>query len=1334
MRKPILPIVFLMLIFFVVPVLVSAQDITSIEYGETVSGRITNPSEPVFYSFSGEQGDVVIVSATSNTVDVYLQIGDARANLLAENDDISRDNLNAEIEFTLPADGEYLVLVGAYEAGRYTLTLASDSVPVQGGSTTTTVSDDGFLIINDGQILDGEAISIDEPVIYTFTGNAGDAVTIVANSDEIDPYIVLADRNGNTLAENDDISNNNLNSQINAVLPANGQYLIGVFGYEAGPFELGLSIGGDGGGTPVIPVSENTSGGEDVVSGEIDDDNYYLEYPITVERDGDTITIDAQATSGDLDTYLGLFQGDVVVAENDDRAQGTTDSQLVYPNAEAGDYTVVVTRYGFDQGETTGEFDLIIKISAGTGGGLVSNTGINTNVNPVASGYPTMNPTSMVADWTVLVYMGGDNNLEDGLENDLDEFEIAGGSNEQVRIIALFDRAEGYSDANGDWTDTRVFEVGRDISNDAQFNYPPTIDTTDLFGLGEIDTSYGNNLAEFITWGVQNYPARHYAISINDHGGAWAGMVTDDATGEGILTISEIQQAFESARAATGVDKFDLLINDACLMSSVEYYAAIAPSFDYVVSSPEITLNPSFDMTLLTRALNQNPEISMPELGKLLVDKYLQDMEDLAPDMVPVLGAAVTDLSQVDGLKAALQNFAGVVLQNPAAYGTLLGQVRSNTYAYSFFLPEDQYGPATNIDLGNFMQGVIASSRDTALTEAAMGVVDALSNMLVYGSAGNELNKWTSYYNIYFPSRGRDVSPDYLQGTPLADWIGMLRGYFNSVAPRTARVAGVTTAAPAAAPSTVPLVSVTNVYPTQTSVAAPTLVSMEVIGRNISQGIFTVDQLQPDGTLVRLDSSRIVTTVVEDGVANQINLWKPGIDDFTFTWLVTLSAVTDGTTTSTELVTTNDDVTSMAGRYQYPGSDTWVEVTVIFDDEGNTSKVISRNPGTVALANIELTPGGTFQAYRSVVTPDGRVDVQDGTIYTWPEGGIRTYQVPAPDGQYNLGFLIEAFGGATGFDSATVTVNNEGVDHSLAGSVDLDWNYITQRPADWTDFVYFPDDDGNGYETANNSDGTQRIYIYPVYEATGDLEAIANEVLGRYTVEFDGQFSPITVDGRDALEFTFTYDASDGVVFTGRAFAVYDPLKELGLVFASEGVEDAETERVFEILRDNTIWVDGQAVKDQDTGLWSYDIYTSNDTYPVREDWMPGAQDGLFWYYHPDNDPSNATFAAVTVLQDESDDAVDTRDDILAQEIEGLSGYNLELTDTYYAENHTWEWAEFTYEGPNGEAMTGRLYATTIGGRPYLWWFAAPGEEFEQTFKDVFTVMLDGFKGDAAEE
>jgi len=105
----------------------------------------------------------------------------------------------------------------------------------------------------------------------------------------------------------------------------------------------------------------------------------------------------------------------------------------------------------------------------------------------------------------------------------------------------------------------------------------------------------------------------------------------------------------------------------------------------------------------------------------------------------------------------------------------------------------------------------------------------------------------------------------------------VLRNYFGNVSAgggvRGVRapaggVQGAPPLSPVDAPSIVPEVTITNLFPAEGNANVPFKVGMEVTGRNISQGIFTVDQIQPDGSSLRLDSSLIVTTVVEDGVVN----------------------------------------------------------------------------------------------------------------------------------------------------------------------------------------------------------------------------------------------------------------------------------------------------------------------------------------------------------------------------------------------------------------------------------------------------------------------------------
>ena len=70
-------------------------------------------------------------------------------------------------------------------------------------------------------------------------------------------------------------------------------------------------------------------------------------------------------------------------------------------------------------------------------------------------------PAFAVKDWTVMVYMAADNNLEAAAIDDLNEMERIG-STSQVDIVVQIDRIPGYDNSNDDWTSTRCYHVTQD--------------------------------------------------------------------------------------------------------------------------------------------------------------------------------------------------------------------------------------------------------------------------------------------------------------------------------------------------------------------------------------------------------------------------------------------------------------------------------------------------------------------------------------------------------------------------------------------------------------------------------------------------------------------------------------------------------------------------------------------------------------------------------------------------------------------------------------------------------------------------------------------------------
>ena len=74
----------------------------------------------------------------------------------------------------------------------------------------------------------------------------------------------------------------------------------------------------------------------------------------------------------------------------------------------------------------------------------------------------TTTPNNGESSWTIMFYFNADNNLESPMYDDLNELEAVDFSDEPINIIALFDRSPDYYTGDGNWTDTRLYEIQYD--------------------------------------------------------------------------------------------------------------------------------------------------------------------------------------------------------------------------------------------------------------------------------------------------------------------------------------------------------------------------------------------------------------------------------------------------------------------------------------------------------------------------------------------------------------------------------------------------------------------------------------------------------------------------------------------------------------------------------------------------------------------------------------------------------------------------------------------------------------------------------------------------------
>jgi S1-C subfamily serine protease len=213
--------------------------------GAPVQGRLTSdssflPADNSYYnaySFEGRSGQVVDIEMSSAEVDSYIILLSPQGRDVGQDDD-SGGNRNARLRFALPEDGTYTILANSYgtrETGSYSLSVVEGSNSEPGASSgqvaisNLPIRAEGILGSN-SPILSVDGSRYEE---YVFAGRAGQRVIISLESQDFDPYLALLGPNDALIGENDDVSNNSLNSGLSVTLPVDGLYRVIANTYDA---------------------------------------------------------------------------------------------------------------------------------------------------------------------------------------------------------------------------------------------------------------------------------------------------------------------------------------------------------------------------------------------------------------------------------------------------------------------------------------------------------------------------------------------------------------------------------------------------------------------------------------------------------------------------------------------------------------------------------------------------------------------------------------------------------------------------------------------------------------------------------------------------------------------------------------------------------------------------------------------------------------------------------------------------------------------------------------------------------------------------------------------
>lgn len=325
------------------------------------------------------------------------------------------------------------------------------------------------------------------------------------------------------------------------------------------------------------------------------------------------------------------------------------------------------------------------------------------------------------AEWTFMVYIGGDNSLSEAAVSDIEEMSKAVGSAD-VNIIVQVELGSKYTLYLPSYIpDYNTYRLR--ISNGQ----------VQSFALGQnLDMADPDTLKGFIQWGASAYPAQKYALIIWDHGAGWKGRrgtvpsgrgAVEDETSGSFMTLAQLGKAVKDS--GTHIHLLDF---DACLMAMYEVAYEFNGYADYLVSSEETEPNEGNPYTLVLNSLSANPSMSAKELAQVFVSKYNEFYQGTRESVT----LSAIDISQVQTLHQLVLDFVSAARSNMPAYWSAISLARNNAQHYTYKSNTDMIGFLNNLKTSGGSLGSKASDLSDFLLNKVI-----ISNIYYSGSGGN---------------------------------------------------------------------------------------------------------------------------------------------------------------------------------------------------------------------------------------------------------------------------------------------------------------------------------------------------------------------------------------------------------------------------------------------------------------------------------------------------------------------------------------------------------------------------------------------------------------------
>jgi len=412
-------------------------------------------------------------------------------------------------------------------------------------------------------------------------------------------------------------------------------------------------------------------------------------------------------------------------------------------------------------------------------------------------------------DWTVMIFMVGDNNLNDQALADLREIKEAG-SSKDITVIVETDLSKGP-------TNRYLITRDRTLEEDVDAQWPETRPEV---------------LKDFLHWSIKYHPAKRYMLLLWGHGRALDSfevpadlpdandidprvrqavirrrnerlsrgkkprkgsqdakpffIICPDDEARHAISNMELKEILESVSHKIDGGKIHVLGMVACLMGMFEMCYELRNAAHYMIASESLIPDTSLPFDKVIPFLIENPKIEPEDVCRTIVSAfktfYVEDEE------MPVQLSAF-DLTKAEQLRTIIDEFAQLLIAkiNAGDKDTLNAVLGSHFQTQRY--DEDQF-----FDLYDFCYMLKGNCTNQEICDLCQRIMDGIGsekqrNFVVASECNSKAMEFSYGLAIYFPwgelNPVRYSTLDFTRAPssnrPHSPWLDFLTTYVDSI-------------------------------------------------------------------------------------------------------------------------------------------------------------------------------------------------------------------------------------------------------------------------------------------------------------------------------------------------------------------------------------------------------------------------------------------------------------------------------------------------------------------------------------------------------------------------